>query len=698
MTLAVLRATAGGVSIPPRIAIVRMGENTRMAAASAATATNAALAASAAANYYSTIAAGVAATSVGGAFSSAEGGALKLYERTGTSPFYVEIGELDGALRADLAADTGAALVGTSSGGTVEDALALRAPAGFGALTPASTALATIQAAFASLGAGGMLGLTDEVNIGSAAAANPGVDFIGEHGLYYEGASGGRRVMNKPGRDPALHQWGRENLLRWLEGLRAGETLKVALVGDSNMAGYIGTPLQSYLDSLPNVSVSNFAVSGTQIEQWRTATNPYDSNSKSLANVIAFDPDLIVMCWGTNDPVVGSRTAEDFATSLQAALTTLRASLGVNVCSIVLLTPNAMGDTSDRDELWSLRIRPIIRAMAERFDCGFFDKNALFPNSAIDLAAGAMQNKWLDSARVHTATLSTNIIAAMIAEWLVPRELWAMVWDNIPEKAAADTAATYPPGLTIARMADGQFNGFVATINPISPGGHFATQFNWAYSGSDSRMAYRVALGGVWSSWITFGPIQTDTKAAADAASTYSAGLSYSRMSDAPLDGFVATFIPTAATNYAFQINWAYSGTDARFYWRVATSGIWSSWTSNGPDALAVVGSIASGYASPGGSTALNSQRTGTMVSLSGRLTVSPAAQIIATTTLCNIATASHRPLFNIQDAVVVALNAGGTVERLRADVTTLGDVVVRESSTMTDATTVSINLTYRGA
>ena len=265
------------------------------------------------------------------------------------------------------------------------------------------------------------------------------------------------------------------------------------MVGDSNTEGYVGAALATYLDSLPNVSLTNFAVSGTQIEQWRTASAPYDTNGKSLANVISYDPDLIVMCWGTNDPVVGGRTAAQFSTSLSQALTTLRASLSVNACSIAVLTPSAMGDTSDRDELWSLRLRPIIRAMSERFDCAFFDKNALFPNSAIDLAAGAMQNKWLDSARVHTATLSTNILAAMIAEWLTPRELWGMVWENIPAKASADLPSTYPPGFTLARMVDGQFNGFVATFNPISTGGHFPMQVNWAFSGLDSRFAWRVA-------------------------------------------------------------------------------------------------------------------------------------------------------------------------------------------------------------
>ena len=492
-------------------------------------------------------------------------------------------------------------------------------PQWFDALSSTATALAALNSALTVAGVGGVVEPNAEINIGAAATTNPGATITGEKGVYFEAASGGRQLLNPVGRDASLFQWGRENLVRWLEGLRAGETLKVVLVGDSNTSGFVGSVLLAYLDSLPNVSVVNYGISGTTIEEWRTGTGPFAGSGKALSDVLTYDPDLMVMCWGTNDPAAG-RTAADFSASLVSAMTTFRASLGINTCSVAILTPNAMGDTSDRDELWSLQIRPIIRAMSERFDCGFFDKNALFPNATIDLAAGAMQNKWLDSARVHTATLSTNILASMIAEWLAPREIWSLTWDNIASKAAADLATTYPPGVSITRMGDAQFDGFVLTANPVSTGGHFAFQINWSYTGTDRRFAFRTFVGGAWSTW---------------------------------------------------QVN--------------------------GPDPLVVVTSVAAGYAVTGGTAGLNTQRDSNLVSLSGRLTLSPAAQVIATTTLANIATVAHRPIFNIQDAVVVALNASGTVERLRADVTTTGDIVVRENSVMIDATTVSINLTYRG-
>lgn len=572
-----------------------------------AAALSAATAEAAAGPTYANTGAGLAATSDGEGFAVDNG--------DGTVTVYINDGGAAVSQRTlattDYVASTYAAITD----------LALPSVADYGAITPSVTAKSTLEDAFADVGRGGMLGATTEIDIGSTAAEDPGVEFRGEKGIYYEGATGGRRLMNKPGRDVSLPQWGRENLVRWLEGLRAGETLKVALVGDSNTEGYVGAALKTYLDSLPNVSVTNYGVSGSQVEEWRAGTAPYDSNGKAMSNVIAYDPDLIVMCWGTNDPGDG-RDADDFATSLEAALTTLRASLDNNACSIALLTPNAMSRTDGRDELWSLQIRPIIRAMAERFTCGFFDKNAVFPNTATDLASGAMQNKFFDSERAHTATLATNIIAAYLAEWLVPRELWKLTWDNLGNKSEADTPATYPPGMSIGFLSGGSppftSSPFVV-FNPISTGGHFPMQIAWAFNGTDYRIAFRVAVGSAWRAW-----------------------------------------------NYV------------------------------GPDSLKVLTSLASGYSLAGGAAGLNTQRDGNIVSLSGALTRSAGA--IASGTALGVIDSAHRPIFNIQDAVAVATNAGGTVERLRADVLTTGSVIVRESSVMSDATKVAINLTYRGA
>jgi len=72
-------------------------------------------------NYYSTIAAGVAATPVGSFFASAESGTTRIYQRTGTTPFYVDQGDAAAPLtKALLAAAGGAALVGATGGGTVQ--------------------------------------------------------------------------------------------------------------------------------------------------------------------------------------------------------------------------------------------------------------------------------------------------------------------------------------------------------------------------------------------------------------------------------------------------------------------------------------------------------------------------------------------------------------------------------------------------
>lgn len=629
MTLAVLNVTNGAVIDASGTQYVIAAEGAELVAGYVVAAQNAAAAAEAAASAalaaagigeYADTAAGLAGTSVGETFWVNQGDGTGIIYRHDAGPVAT-------ALRPFIIdpTDSGAAGLIGATGGSIQDALDalsdgqfLPAIGQFGALTPAATAAATLAAAFAGVGPGGLLASLEEASVGTAPVTNPGVDIVGEKGIYWDdGVSGGRRLINRPGRDELT--WGHENLVRWLEGLRTFATLKVALVGDSNTEGFAGAIIATYLDSLPNVSVSNFGVSGKNIEQWRTGTDVFASNGKALSDVITYDPDLIVMCWGTNDPLVG-RDAEDFGVSLNAALTTLRASLDINTCSIALLTPNAMS-ISGRDELYSLQLRPIIRAAAERFTCGFFDKNGLFPNSVVDLAAGAMQNKFWDSARVHTDVLGRNLIATKVAEWLVPRELWARTWENIPAKATADLSSTYPPGVSIARMTDGALNGFVVTFVALNSGSTiFAMQFNFGFGGVDARFASRVALSGVWSAW--------------------------------------------------------------RFV---------------GYDALAVVGTLAAGYSLAGGAASLNTQRDGNLVSLSGRLTRA-AGQVVSSTVLAVIPGATHRPIFNLQDVIATVTNAGGAVERLRCDVTTAGSIVNREASVMSDATTISFNVTYRGA
>lgn len=93
MTLAILDARSGGP-----VALISYGENTAAAVTAAASAQAAAAAAQAAAeaalasaNYYTTRAAGVAATAVDEVFSSDETGPLVLYRHTGTTPFYTTV-------------------------------------------------------------------------------------------------------------------------------------------------------------------------------------------------------------------------------------------------------------------------------------------------------------------------------------------------------------------------------------------------------------------------------------------------------------------------------------------------------------------------------------------------------------------------------------------------------------------------------
>ena len=98
--------------------IIRQGENTLQAAASAneaAASANEAEAYSAAAqagveNFFATLANGVAGTAVNGFFASAESGSTRIYKRTGTSPFYVDQGDAAAPVTKALLAAFGGSL------------------------------------------------------------------------------------------------------------------------------------------------------------------------------------------------------------------------------------------------------------------------------------------------------------------------------------------------------------------------------------------------------------------------------------------------------------------------------------------------------------------------------------------------------------------------------------------------------------
>lgn len=106
--------------------IIRQGENTLQAAASAVAAAASADEAEAYAaaaragveNFFATIADGVAGTAVNSFFASAETGSTRIYKRTGTSPFYVDQGDAAApATKALLAASSGSSLVGHIAAG-----------------------------------------------------------------------------------------------------------------------------------------------------------------------------------------------------------------------------------------------------------------------------------------------------------------------------------------------------------------------------------------------------------------------------------------------------------------------------------------------------------------------------------------------------------------------------------------------------
>lgn len=459
----------------------------------------------------------------------------------------------------------------------------------YGPLATTSDAAATVTAALAAVDSGGALTIDEEADIGTAAVSNPGVNFVGEKPIFYAPASGGGdRVMNLPGRTEAHDMFGQECLVRWLEGLRAGSALTAHLVGDSNTSSNLGAALATLLGGLYNVTVTNNGISGTHIEQWRTGTGDFSGGgaTKNQAAVIAAAPKLIVMCWGTNDPTAG-RDADDFETSLRASLTTIRATLGVQSTSILLMTPNAMNAADGRDEAYSLRLRPIIRQAAIDFQCAFLDKNALFSDAFADFGSGSSQNKFLDSARVHTTALSQALLLHKVYDFLVPQGIRADASGMIADKAVTDLPATYPKGWSLARADTGSsawpFNGFALTFNPSSTGGQFPLQVVWSISQACASFRTTTATN-TWGNFNTLGTAELgqDAYANSTAVTSYPIGHSIMRITTSfPLNGFVHTYREQITGNNGYQIQWAASG-DTPHQIRTYGGGAWTTWRTLG--------------------------------------------------------------------------------------------------------------------
>lgn len=403
----------------------------------------------------------------------------------------------------------------------------------YGSVASTGAASTTLAAAYSAQGVGGTVVADADFSTGSTAPDNPGVAIIGSKTAWYAptttgsgGFVGGGRVINKPGREPSLRTFGQETLIpRFLNRLKAGSSINIALAGDSNTIAYSGPVLAGLLTGLSsNITVNNFGVSGTDVHQWITNTGGISGTGKDLTSVLATLPDLLVIRYATNSPYYG-RDAASYLASLETALSTIRASANGSVqqLSIVVCSGHPMNDAAamavesgeKRDERYNARIRPGIMALCEKYQCCFSDCYGRFPDAFVDFASGPAQNSMLDAARVHAQNALIDMIAQAVYEDIVPSVYRSGA--SIPNppggtviKLVTDAPNTYPKGFSIYRASAGwPINGFVHTVHPAD--GQYPMQYNFGFSG-EAYLYVRNSSGaapGTWGAWRLIGQVTT---------------------------------------------------------------------------------------------------------------------------------------------------------------------------------------------
>ncbi len=250
--------------------------------------------------------------------------------------------------------------------------------------------------------------------------------------LSSAGVGPGTLVGNAAGMEPTRLEFGLAWLFRWLNGLKAGTAMTVGMIGDSNTAAYRGPILQALLAQIPGVTVVNYGVGNTTLNQFVNKTGPFASNGLALDAVIAAGHDLIISGWdGTNTPAVDAGGSPDtFAADMDAMMTAIRAGANGSPgrCSVVLCTSSAQAEGAvnagtpwKRDMLFKALTRQIVTAAAKKYNCAFFDVGGRFPESTVDFAAGSVGvDTWFTANHLHPINAQNDILAQLMFEYLVP--------------------------------------------------------------------------------------------------------------------------------------------------------------------------------------------------------------------------------------------------------------------------------------
>lgn len=445
----------------------------------------------------------------------------------------VRLSDLEGVIAADgsdlaiLATSIGASMIGAADGSTVQDSLeqdGIRAVSSYGTIDTTGHAATTLTAAFSDQGLGGTLYVDEDIAIGTANIANPGVAFLGQQPISYNaGAGDGGVVINKIGHNPYLLSWGLERLSQqFLNKVRAGTACKVIIIGDSNAASWWGSRFASRLAGIPGVTVVNNAVGSSTLDDWYNNTGTINGTGKDFASTMTANPDLLIDCYAgdTNGPYFGG-TAASFDTLQAIVYAAIRAHTngGKAAMGLLAVTGAPMRDGgamsveggAKRDELHSARVRAstIRNCNASGVKAAFFDLNARFCDA--ELAD-------LDS-DVHTQNSLLDMAADSLLEWLLPPAYRGGAAIYIGDKATADLPDTYSDNISAFRIDDGAFDGFGFNVRASFGTQAHSLQFNWRYNAPGQialRHSYDSGPSEIFGGWQYLG--QTGVEAVTAAA------------------------------------------------------------------------------------------------------------------------------------------------------------------------------------
>ncbi|MDE2099246.1 MAG: SGNH/GDSL hydrolase family protein [Patescibacteria group bacterium] len=393
--------------------------------------------------------------------------------------------------------------------------------------------------------------------------------------------------------------FGGEYLSHWLAKAEANlpsytAAIEVVFAGDSRISGNNLTFAYEY----PQLFFQDATSRGILTTNGTTPVNHGNSGqgtaywlSTALAADQALNPDLYIVNYGYNDPLLGLTPAQTCA-NIRSGLATIRGSKTVDQETIVLVTPIAGNDNpSGRAPIDLEQYRNCYAQAAHDYQAGFVDWYGLMPDNDFTVQTCMMDliASGTPDIHIHPGICKSPGYAKLLNDFLLD-PLTAVSGSGKPNISSAinspnSTAApsTYPYGVSLYRASVGSwpYNGQVITFSHID-----ATdimQINCPYGASTTTCAMRTAASSsAWNAWVylpevpntgtTWSSSTTPTTAAAGS------GVNLQRSwAGPPLNGQV--FSLCNLTNLCFQVNSAYNLGYTTFAVRSSSSSTaWNTW------------------------------------------------------------------------------------------------------------------------